>query len=621
MSVIHAPRRPELDLRLVAFPAVTFGLLGILAARLWYFQVVKAPELVERAEATRVMPTARPAPRGLIVDRNGVAIAGVRPQLVVTAVYDVVSKKPNRWVVDRVAAILGADPKKIRAKVEDARRNRSQPMPIFFGAAPEIGSRIAESGADLPGIAIDTAPMRAYPDGTSYTHLLGYVGVPSARDVKRLGEQGIETPAEFVGKGGVEQAYEAELMGRAGEDRTETDAKGRAIRQIGRDAPTPGDRLVLSLDAKLQRYVTETMRARGYTGGVVALDPNNGEVLAMVSAPTYDLTQFLGGIGQDEWDALQNDPRKPMAKRAIKSSYAPGSTFKIVTALAAYRRGLFDPNRPSFCAGGYRLGKRFVKCLGYHGSIAFDRAMQKSCNEYFCDLGYRSGEDALTSAAHEFGLGERPGLDIGGDASGDVPDKAWLAKRYRVPHWYGGDTLNLSIGQGQVDATPLQMAGLAAIVAKDGVGFRPHLLRASKSPGGTVVRTKPEVIHRVEASSEFWSTLKGALRGVVTGGTARVADVPGLGVAGKTGSSEFAASRDGKTHAWFVGFAPVDHPKIAVAVLLEDAGHGGDVAAPIAAEVFRKYLGKPAPVAPTKPVARAKPKARRSVRRRSRRRR
>ena len=614
MSVIHAPRRPELDLRVVAFPAVTFGLLGILAARLWYFQVVKAPELVERAEATRVLPTSKPAPRGLIVDRNNVPIAGVRPQLVVTAVYDVVSKKENRWVVDHLAAMLGTDPKKLRAKVEDARRNRSQPMPIYFGAGPEIGSRIAESGGDLPGIAIDTSPMRVYPDGTSYTHLLGYVGIPSERDLKRLAEQGVETPAEFVGKGGVEQAYETELMGAPGEDRTETDAKGRAIRQVGRDAPTPGDRLTLTLDGKLQRYVTEMMRERGYVGGVVALDPNNGEVLAMVSAPTYDLTKFLGGIGRDDWNTLQSDPRHPMAKRAVQSAYAPGSTFKIVTSLAAYRRGIFDPNHASFCAGGYRLGRKFVRCLGYHGSITFARAMEKSCNEYFCDLGYRSGADAITSAAHELGLGDRPGLDIGGDVRGDVPDKAWLAARDRK--WFGGDTLNLSIGQGQIDATPLQMAGVAAIVANDGVGYRPHLLRARKPPGGALVRTEPEVTHRVEASSEFWATLKGALRGVVTDGTAKVANVPGLDVAGKTGSTEFSASRDGKTHAWFVGFAPLDHPRIAVAVLLEDAGHGGDVAAPIAAEVFRKYLGKAAPVVASaqKPVV--KPPIRRRHRRR-----
>ena len=392
MSVIHAPRRPELDLRLVAFPAVTFGLLGVLAARLWYFQVVKAPELLERAEATRVQPTARPAPRGLIVDRDGATIAGVRPQLVVTAIYDVVSKKENRWVVDQVAAMLGADPKKIRAKVEDAKRNRSEPMPIYFGAPTDVGSRIAESGADLPGIAIDTAPMRAYADSTSFTHLLGYVGLPNAHDLERLKDQGIDAPAEFVGKGGVEQAFEAELMGSPGEDRTEIDAKGRAIRQVGRDAPVPGKRLVLTLDSKLQRYTAEMMKERGYVGGVVAIDPNNGEVLTMVSAPTYDLTMFQAGLSHQDYDRLDGDPRKPMVKRPLKAVYSPGSTFKIVTSLAAYRKGIFDPNRSSFCEGGYKIGKKgYVKCLSHHGAITYRSAMAKSCNEYFCDLGYRGG--------------------------------------------------------------------------------------------------------------------------------------------------------------------------------------------------------------------------------------
>ena len=550
---------------------------------------MKAPELLERAEATRVQPTSRPAPRGLIVDRDGATVAAVRPQLVVTAVYDVVSKKPNRWVVDAVAKLLGADPKKIRAKVEDARRNRSEPMPIYFGAAPEVGSRIAESGAELPGIAVETAPMRAYPDALSFTHLLGYVGLPNAHDLERLKAQGIDTPAEFVGKGGVEQAFEAQLMGTPGEDRTEVDAKGRAIRQVGRDAPVPGERLVLTLDAKLQRYTTDLMRQRNYTGGVVALDPRNGEVLAMVSAPTYDINLFRGGMSHEDYDRLQNDPRKPQVKRALKSKYSPGSTFKIVTSLAAYRRGIFDPNRPSFCAGGYRLEKRFVRCLGYHGAITYRNAMAKSCNEYFCDLGYRAGEKALTEAANELGLGERPGIDIGGDSRGDVPTKPWLARRRM--RWYGGDTLNLAIGQGYVDATPLQMAGLAAIVANDGVGYRPHLVRAFREPvGGKVSPVPPEVSRRVQASPEFWATVKDALRAVVTEGTARSANVVGLDMAGKTGSTEFAASHDGKTHAWFVGYAPADHPRIAVAVLLEDAGHGGDVAAPIAAEVVKKYL-------------------------------
>ena len=232
MSVIHAPRRPELDLRLIAFPVVTFGLFSVLAMRLWYFQVVKSSELIERADATRVQPTSRPAPRGIIVDRNGETIAGVRPQLVVTAIYDVVMKKENVWVVQRLAEMLGVDVKKLQSKFEDAKRNRSQAMPIFYGAPNDVGARIAESGADLPGIAIETAPMRSYPDPYSYTHLLGYVGLPNPRDLDRLKEKGIDVPAEFVGKGGVEQAFEPQLMGLAGEDRTETDAKGLSLIHI-----------------------------------------------------------------------------------------------------------------------------------------------------------------------------------------------------------------------------------------------------------------------------------------------------------------------------------------------------------------------------------------------------
>ncbi|MDR3689147.1 MAG: penicillin-binding protein 2 [Fimbriimonas sp.] len=604
MSVIHTPRKPELELRILAFPVVMGVLLLVLFMRLWYFQVVKAPELVEKAEFSRTIEVTSPAPRGLIYDRNGELVAGVKPEIVITAVPNVVKKNP--WVLDRVAQILKVDPRKLELKVKDASWRPFLPSTVYVGASIKDGAMISESHDDLPGIGVAMQPMRYYPDSLSFTHLLGYVWTPSKDDLTRIEGLG-RKPADYVGRTGIERAYETSLMGDPGAEKQEIDAKRRPVRIAERDSANPGDQLVLTIDSKLQKFATNYLKDHQQVGGVVALDPRTGEVLCLVSSPTFDQNVFTGG---DLKSVLDNEER-PLIDRAIRSSYSPGSTFKIVTSIAAYYKGVFDPDKYFFCAGGVKVGRHgFVKCLGYHRNIGYYDAMAKSCNSYFCQLGKEAGEDSLRKAALDVGFGVKEGIDIGGEVNGVVPTEAYIEKRHLK--WYTGDTFNFSIGQGYVSATPLQLANLAALVANSGTNYVPHLVKEIRSADGKGAKTvvQPQICHHVDASPKFWTELQTALIGVMDHGTASfTGKIPGVVWAGKTGSVEHGRAKDEqmKTHAVFVGYAPAENPRIAICVLIENAGHGGDVAAPPARDIVESYLRESESKAPanTLPAASA----------------
>ncbi|MCX7799335.1 MAG: penicillin-binding protein 2 [Fimbriimonadales bacterium] len=590
---VHKEGQPNLEVRHIVTLGLIFAALAVLAVRLWVLQVVRHEELVEKAEVVRQAVIPKPAPRGLIVDRKGRLLAGVRPQVVVTVVPDAARRNP--WIVDKLASMLGASPQKIRERIEQGAWRRYLPTPVFVGASVPVATRIAEAGPHLPGVGVETQPMRYYPDSKSFSHILGYVWTPDSRDVERLEELGLKAP-EYVGKLGVEYHYERELMGVEGRERVEVDVRRRPVRVLGRDNPVPGSRLTLGIDADLQRRALELLGSR--RGAVVMLDPSSGEVLCLASSPTYDVRLFEGGISREDYRRLQEDRRAPLLNRAIRGFYSPGSTFKIVTSMAARRAGVFSNTRPVACRGYFQIGRRRLRCLGVHGAIAFPNAMAKSCNTYFASLGMDAGPDALIELALEAGLGQKTGIDLRGEGAGIVPTREWMATHRDPPRWYGGDTANMAIGQGFLSLTPLQMAQLIALVANRGVAYRPHLVRRITEPGagGATRSVEPEATHRVDADPAFWEALVGSLRGVVEAGTAVSARIPGIAWCGKTGSTEHVRGR--KTHGWFVGFAPMDRPMVAIAVLVEESGHGGEVAAPIARELVAAYLlGRPSAAA------------------------
>ncbi|MBN9501198.1 MAG: penicillin-binding protein 2 [Armatimonadetes bacterium] len=588
MSVIHQPRKPELDARVLLFPAILLVLLCVLFLRLWYFQVVRSTELTERGEVLNETSIPEIAPRGLIFDRNGVLLAGVKPEWVITAIPKLVDSDPT--VLPRLAKLIGADPKRLKNKVEDGNWKPWLPTAIYIGASTEVASQIAERWDEFPGIDVKSQPMRYYPDPTSFSHLMGYVWVPSESDVKRIKAIGKE-PADYVGKNGLEWRYEDSLMGVPGETRMELDAKRRPSKVIGRDAPEPGNQLVLSIDKNLQQTA---MKALGdHRGAVVALDPNNGEVLCMASTPTFDLELFKHGISHADFDSLQNNPTHPFLNRPMQVKFAPGSTFKIVTAIAAMEKGIFDPNRTYFCAGGIKLGNKFIKCLGHHGSISFERAMAKSCNSYFMSLALQVDRDTMLKAAQEVGFYQKTGIDLNpvSERRGDLPTERYMAQYWPKYHWPLADTAYLGIGQGILSVTPLQMANLIALVANNGTNFTPHVVKAVRHTGDKmkIEPVIPEIAHEVKGPPVFWHELKDALAEVVEDGTARRwGHIEGIRWGGKTGSAE--EKKDKLTHSWFVGFAPYDHPKIAICVFVEQGGHGGDVAVPIAKAVVQRYL-------------------------------
>ena len=435
--------------------------------------------------------------------------------------------------------------------------------------------------------------MRAYRDTTSLSHVLGYVWLPNDKDIKRLKVKGID-PAEYVGKNGIERTYEKELMGTPGADQVELDARRRPVKILGTEPPVPGAQLSLSIDMDLQKFTTNLLgqiyKDKGIKGGLVALDPSTGEILCQVSSPGFDESLFYGGISKVDLDRLQKDPAKPLINRTIASQNSPGSTFKIVTSIAAYRQGKLDPHTTAICHGGYTLGRRTLKCLGVHGNIEFARAMEKSCNAFFCTIGMNAGPDALCQAALDCGLGARTGVELVGELKGVVPTEKWL-KHWKKPlGWYGGDTLNMSVGQGYVSATPMQMANLISMVANRGVIYTPHLVRGQRNGDtGDFSIAAPKIAHEVKAEPWFWDMLQDGLTRVIDSGTARSAQIPGVQWAGKTGSTEHGR-RTEKTHSWFVGFGPVQHPKIAICMFAEAAGHGGEISAPIAKEVVAHYL-------------------------------
>ncbi len=581
MSVIHTPRKNILDERQAMVPAMLALAIVFFLVRLWYIQVVRSESLAAMGVSTGIDEVMRIAPRGRIVDRNGALLAGVKQNAVVTAVYDVVKDHPESIV--EVSRLLGVDPSFFERALKEASWDPYTPSPIYIGAPPEAASYIAEAGERLPGISLELQPTRFYAEPLSLSHVLGYVWKPSEREVKRLKEAGVE-PMKFVGRDALESRYEKDLMGVAGTEILAVDPQMRPLRTIRVENPVPGDELVLAIDLRLQRVAMEVLRGR--RGAVVATDPRTGEVLCLASSPSYDIHMFDNGISQEKYALLMADVAKPLLKRAISGAYPPGSTFKIVTSIAAQLGGIFDPERPALCRGYFMLGKRRVGCLGTHGSISFHEAMTRSCNAYFSDLAHRAGGENMRLACEKIGLAGKQGIDISGESPGIVPTAEWVEEKKLT--WNPGDTVNMGIGQGYLALTPLQMNSVISVVANRGKVYSPHLVMRRVDDAEKSHAVKPILRSDLQLPDSFWDTLQAALVNVVAAGTARSAFIEGLSWGGKTGSAQHRLAS--QTHGWFVGYAPAEDPRIAITVIVEAAGHGGSVAAPIAKEVVKRYL-------------------------------
>jgi penicillin-binding protein 2 len=448
---------------------------------------------------------------------------------------------------------------------------------------------------DLPGAIIEPEHRRHYPYGGLASHQLGYIGKVSQAQRKQQTDLGL-----LIGQGGLEKIYDKFLRGGAGRRMIQVNAAGIKVKDLGIEEPKPGTDLYLTLDLDVQRAAEEGLGARA--GAVVAMDPNSGEVLALVSHPTYDPNLFPRGISPRDWVKLSNDPSHPLYNRAIQSVYPPGSVFKIVDSLAGLDSGMIDPREKITCTGSLRAGRRSFRCWkkGGHGLVDFHKGLVESCDVYFYTMGDRMGFDHIAEYARRLGLGSKTDIVLADEKPGLVPTAAWKREKVREP-WYPADNFINSIGQGFLQVSPIQAAQMIGAVANGGVFYQPMLLKRTRNRvTGAEKVFAPREKRRTVFKPEALEAVRSALLGVTSeaGGTAHGAATPLAPVAGKTGTAQVIEQKvaGGKLsattqdHAWFVGYAPANDPKIAVAVVVEHGGHGGAAAAPVAKKVIEEFM-------------------------------
>ncbi|RKY74750.1 MAG: penicillin-binding protein 2 [Candidatus Latescibacterota bacterium] len=556
------------------------GMLGafvLLWLRTFSLQIVHGDYYRRLSEENRVRVEPIEALRGPILDRNGDVLVENRPSYTVAVL-------PSPWL-DSTLALLseltGISAEEIKRRASAQRRWPRQPVKVKRDLPFPMLASIEERRYELPGVIYQIEPRRSYPFGDLAAHVLGYVGEPTRREFARLAREGY-LYGELVGRSGVELYYERLLHGRPGARYVEVDAFGREVRELSRRDPAPGAKLYLTLDLRLQEVAEEAF-GDGRTGALVALDPRNGEILAMVSRPSFSPELLSGVLSEDLWERIRSDTTYPLLNRAVQSSYPPGSSLKPLTAIVGLVSGIDDEDFVP-CCGSLRFGDRVFRCWGKHGRLDVIGAIAQSCDVYFYQMAEHMDVDIWAEYAEALGLGRPTGVDLPGEEEGLIPSREYYGKE-----WAQGIMLNLAIGQGEILVTPIQMARYVGAIAT-GRLVRPHVLLRVEEPDGRSFSVEPEV-EEVPIPPDVLSVVRKGMLEAVEGeeGTGRAARVPGVKVAGKTGTAQ---NPHGEHHAWFVAFAPYEDPTIALAVVVERAGCGGAVAAPIAGKVLSAYFSE-----------------------------
>ena len=574
--------------------------LGLIT-RLISLQVIEGERYTFLSENNRIRIKRIPGTRGMILDREGQLLVDSRPSFDLLFIPE--DAEDPEQTLRLLAHYLGHDEKEMLAVIE-ANKQRPAFEEIVLGKDVDWPTVVAVEShqLDLPGVTLRARPRRNYTDGVMGAHVLGYLGEIGPAQLKTLKDEGYVLGDE-IGQYGLERRWEAVLRGQSGGQQVEVDALGRRVRVLHEVTDVPGYTVHLTLDRELQQTAFEALQ--GKEGTIVALDVHTGAILAMVSTPSFDPNVFARGIKAEEWRALVKDQQRPLSNRATQGQYPPGSTFKIIMSIAGLEEGVIDPNARISDPGFYYFGNRAFRDWKKegHGSVDLHRAIVESCDVYFYQLGPRLGVDRIAKWAHAFGLGEKTGVALDDERSGTIPSTEWKRKRFRQP-WYPGETVSVAIGQGYVTVTPLQLANMVATLANGGTLFRPRIVSKVESGNTGVVREYgPEIIRKIELKPSTLEQVREALADVVrtppgTGGAARSNVVT---IAGKTGTAQVVEMKGGyvkteqlaylnRDHAWFVSYAPVENPQIAVAVLVEHGGHGASAAAPLAKKVIEKYI-------------------------------
>ena len=587
---------------------IMFLCLVTFCARLWHLQIVQGEDFRQQSERNRIRSVRLQPPRGKILDRTGRLLAGVKPCFNVCLVREDV--RDMEALLAKLSPLLGETEAEIRTRLGSEQKGpKYVPIVIKRGAEWETLSRIESRLFSLPGVFIEVTPIREYPYGSIAPHLLGYLGEISREDILKKRYKGARS-GDLVGKYGIEERFENDLAGIKGQRRLEVDAEGRLVRVIDEKPPVPGKDLYLSIDLELQQASEEAIE--GYVGALVAMDPQTGRILALVSSPAFDPDAFATGIDNEEWEALNDPVSRPLQNKALQGRYAPASTLKIVMAAAALQEGIVTRNTSFECTSRFRLGKSSFRCWDWrgHGQTNLYKALVESCDIYFYQVGLKLKNEKIVKYANAFGLGSKTGIDLPNENPGFIATPEWKLKKYNEP-WQEGETLITAIGQGFTLATPLQMACLTSAVANGGTLYSPvYLEKLTGSDGHIFASFESDPKGKLPISESNLRIIKRALVGAVNDekATGNKCKLPDVIVAGKTGTAQVigqAKRRQDKKldwkyrdHAWFVAYAPADKPELAVAVLCEHAGHGGSVAAPIARKVFEKWfqIQSPLPV-------------------------
>lgn len=578
---------------------------AILIARVWYLQILKGNYFQNRSEKQRIRIQRIASPRGEFVDRNGIVLVDTKPGYNVTITLEDVFDPDLS--LGRLSSLLGLPVENFYRSIQAARDEGVrvfQPIRLLSNVDWQTVALLEVNQMDLPGISVSPEPLRNYRYGELSAHIFGYMGEINRSELGSDAYRNYRI-GDVIGKTGLEKRLEGFLKGNDGARQVEVNSLGRIIKNVSHLEPLPGDRIVLTLDYDLQKALEASFGDK--SGAGVVMDPNNGEVLAMVSRPAYDPNLFSGGIAQENWDELLLDPKHPLTNKAIYGQYPPGSVFKIVLAIAGLEERVITPHETVTCRGYISFGGRRYRCWKKygHGTAALNRALVESCDVYFYELGQKLGIDSIAATAGNLGLGQLTRLPLEGERPGLIPTREWKRRSLKEP-WYPGETLSVSIGQGFVLVTPIQLAGLISAVGNGGAIYRPRLIKRIENYQGLSLKEfPPEVLHDVPISASTLGIVRAALEGVVgdrhgTGGRARV---PGIRVAGKTGTAQVVRMKQDEEkaetlaerfqdHGLFVAFAPVEQPEIAVAIVVEHGGHGGSVAAPIAGQVMEAYFKK-----------------------------
>ena len=586
--------------RLSVLTVIILLIFTALISRLLWLQIYKGEDFKQKAEHNRIRLLPITAPRGTFYDRNGVPLVNNRPGFSISLVP--ITGPISNDVINRLAELLGMNPDDIRTKIKQ-QDNPLQPTNIKSDVGPEIITKIEERRQDLPGVVLEVQAVRSYINDELGAHTFGYVGEISDSELEK-GKLNDYKLGDILGKSGLEQIWDKDIRGVDGGAQVEVNVAGKPVQMLGIKQPIAGNDLILTIDNKIQKAAEKAMDERlrylqdklgnpeAKAAAAVVMNPQTGEILAIVSRPTFNPNKFNGGISTKDWNEINNNPNNPMQNRTISAEYPPGSGFKIVTGTAALETGKVTPEEKIFDSGRHWLvdkGNAHNAALGW---IDFRVALAKSDNVYFYELGNRLGIDILEEWARKFGLGAPTGINLPNEGEGLVANQKYKKKVYDED-WYLSETFDASIGQGFQLTTPIQMASVISIVANGGHRFRPYLVSKMVSPSGNVLRTfEPEELGTIPMSSKTLEALRGGLRDVVTplGTAGYIFENFPIPIAGKTSTAE---NSHGDDHGWFVAYGPYDNPTIAIAVIVEQGGYGSDSAAPIARKIMEAAFNLP----------------------------